>query len=155
MLYMVTFTINIPPMLACIPYMDPMGIVDCPWFSHQSIHLVWGFRRNCLMTAGTRTMFLSQSHWHSMVLWYSFTAVQKCRGPSFQDVGSMMFPPTFRRIYEWGGSVNQSMEWYPPQIEIIFHYLLIINGPGLFLYTQLYYVIFSSLTNWVIYHTLF
>ena len=26
MLYMVTFTINIPPMLACIPYMDPMGI---------------------------------------------------------------------------------------------------------------------------------
>ena len=26
MLYMVTFTINIPPMLAYIPYMDPMGI---------------------------------------------------------------------------------------------------------------------------------
>jgi hypothetical protein len=23
--YMVTFTINIPPMLAYIPYMDPMG----------------------------------------------------------------------------------------------------------------------------------
>ena len=27
MLYMVTFTINIPQMLAYIPYMDPMGIV--------------------------------------------------------------------------------------------------------------------------------
>jgi len=26
MLYMVTFTINIPPMLVYIPYMDPMGI---------------------------------------------------------------------------------------------------------------------------------
>ena len=26
MLYMVTFTINIPPMLAYIAYMDPMGI---------------------------------------------------------------------------------------------------------------------------------
>ena len=25
MLYMVTFTINIPPMLAYIAYMDPMG----------------------------------------------------------------------------------------------------------------------------------
>ena len=25
MLYMVTFTINMPPMLAYIPYMDPMG----------------------------------------------------------------------------------------------------------------------------------
>ena len=25
MLYMVTFTINIPPVLAYIPYMDPMG----------------------------------------------------------------------------------------------------------------------------------
>ena len=31
MLYMVTFTINIPPMLAYIPYMDPMGNV---WFYH-------------------------------------------------------------------------------------------------------------------------
>ena len=28
MLYMVTFTINIPPMLAYIPYMDPMGPVN-------------------------------------------------------------------------------------------------------------------------------
>ena len=27
MLYMVTFTINIPQMLAYIPYMDPMGTV--------------------------------------------------------------------------------------------------------------------------------
>jgi hypothetical protein len=26
MAYMVTFTINIPPMLAYIPYMDPIGI---------------------------------------------------------------------------------------------------------------------------------
>ena len=26
MLYMVTFTINIPPMLAYLPYMDPMGV---------------------------------------------------------------------------------------------------------------------------------
>ena len=25
--YMVTFTINIPPMLAYIPYMDPMGYI--------------------------------------------------------------------------------------------------------------------------------
>ena len=24
--YMVTFTINMPPMLAYIPYMDPMGV---------------------------------------------------------------------------------------------------------------------------------
>ena len=28
MLYMVTFTINIPPMLAYIPYMDPMGNIS-------------------------------------------------------------------------------------------------------------------------------
>ena len=27
-IYMVTFTINIPPMLAYIPYMDPMGNED-------------------------------------------------------------------------------------------------------------------------------
>ena len=30
MLYMVTFTINIPQMLAYIPYMDPMGnVIQC------------------------------------------------------------------------------------------------------------------------------
>jgi len=28
MLYMVTFAINIPQMLAYIPYMDPMGFLD-------------------------------------------------------------------------------------------------------------------------------
>jgi hypothetical protein len=28
-LYMLTFTINIPPMLVYIPYMDPMGISYC------------------------------------------------------------------------------------------------------------------------------
>ena len=28
MLYMVTFTINIPQMLAYIPYMDPMGYIE-------------------------------------------------------------------------------------------------------------------------------
>ena len=33
MVYMLTFTINIPPMLAYIPYMDPMGIVFIVHFS--------------------------------------------------------------------------------------------------------------------------
>ena len=32
MLYMVTFTINIPPMLVYIPYMDPMEII---WEENQ------------------------------------------------------------------------------------------------------------------------
>ena len=35
MLYMVTFTINIPQMLAYIPYMDPMGYVVASFFSHE------------------------------------------------------------------------------------------------------------------------
>ena len=34
MLYMVTFTINIPPMLAYIPYMDPMGYIYIPSGKH-------------------------------------------------------------------------------------------------------------------------
>ena len=33
MLYMVTFTINIPQMLAYIPYMDPMGKDRCKLIS--------------------------------------------------------------------------------------------------------------------------
>ena len=32
MLYMVTFTINIPQMLAYIPYMDPMGCIGTPFW---------------------------------------------------------------------------------------------------------------------------
>ena len=38
MLYMVTFTINIPPMLAYIPYMDPMGY-DRRWCCPRFIWL--------------------------------------------------------------------------------------------------------------------
>ena len=42
MLYMVTFTINIPQMLAYMPYMDPLGNVsrhlgdDVPNINHDS-----------------------------------------------------------------------------------------------------------------------
>ena len=40
MLYMVTFTINIPQMLAYIPYMDPMGIVSysCANVCQKHVH---------------------------------------------------------------------------------------------------------------------
>ena len=36
MLYMVTFPINIPQMLAYIPYMDPMGLSEINPSSHAS-----------------------------------------------------------------------------------------------------------------------
>ena len=48
MVYMVTFTINIPPMLVDIPYMDPMGndkpqlLIDTVFF-----YLSTGFSWNC------------------------------------------------------------------------------------------------------------
>ena len=49
MLYMVAFTINIPPMLAYIPYMDPVGndqqASKKPWFSSGSVHEL-GFPRS-------------------------------------------------------------------------------------------------------------
>ena len=38
MLYMVTFTINIPPMLAYIPYMDPMGMTQ------TSLERIWSLK---------------------------------------------------------------------------------------------------------------
>jgi hypothetical protein len=40
MLYMATFTINIPPMLAYIPYMDPMGSCSKQNYSTKK-HLGW------------------------------------------------------------------------------------------------------------------
>ena len=40
MLYMVIFTINIPPMLAYIPCMDPMGMVDLS--SSQTVNVYRG-----------------------------------------------------------------------------------------------------------------
>ena len=45
MLYMVTFTINIPQMLAYIPYMDPMG--DGLWPSHARARLLNGVAFCC------------------------------------------------------------------------------------------------------------
>jgi hypothetical protein len=41
MLYMVTFTINIPPMLAYIPYMDPMGNIKRPHSNHSMVPMMW------------------------------------------------------------------------------------------------------------------
>ena len=45
---MVTFTINIPPMLAYLPYMDPMGVSYQRIFSHSAAmrDLVPGIRRD-------------------------------------------------------------------------------------------------------------
>ena len=43
MLYMVTFTVNIPPMVAYIPYMDPMGI--CLMFNRDIMSYQWDKNR--------------------------------------------------------------------------------------------------------------
>ena len=40
MLYMVTFTINIPPMLAYIPYMDPLGLCKPEFIKLYFLRLV-------------------------------------------------------------------------------------------------------------------
>ena len=46
LLYMVTFTINIPQILAYIPYMDPMGNILEPYQFHSGQHRffsrLWG-----------------------------------------------------------------------------------------------------------------
>ena len=42
--YMVTFTINIPPMLAYIPYMDPMGYTN-DVFCCAKAHRWWPFKK--------------------------------------------------------------------------------------------------------------
>ena len=44
MLYMVTFTINIPQMLAYIPYMDPMGMAE--WLLKIGILVSWLMKSN-------------------------------------------------------------------------------------------------------------
>ena len=77
MLYMVTFTINIPPMLAYIPYMDPMGIYTpindlqqhTTIASYAARHL--GFphidRPRCPVFMGNQAMFND----HSTVVLYA------------------------------------------------------------------------------------
>ena len=41
-IYMVTFTINIPQMLAYIPYMDPMGIGNILWWNPRAQRYLLG-----------------------------------------------------------------------------------------------------------------
>ena len=48
MLYMVTCIINIPPMLAYIPYMDPMGYTISGYYKP----FVWEPSRLCLRSRG-------------------------------------------------------------------------------------------------------
>ena len=43
MLYMVTLTISIPQMLAYIPYMDPMGMIQCE-FQEPKMELLYHIR---------------------------------------------------------------------------------------------------------------
>jgi hypothetical protein len=74
MLYMVTFTINIPQMLAYIPYMDPMGhsiriyrnsyptgesTTSCWDINHIPLGEIWGFPKitMCLWRKGGRSTF--------------------------------------------------------------------------------------------------
>ena len=52
MLYMVTFTINIPQMLAYIPYMDPMGYICI--YIYVYIYIVFVKRPHVFATRPTR-----------------------------------------------------------------------------------------------------
>ena len=58
MLYMVTFTIHIPQMLAYIPYMDPMGLFLGG--NNKNLRHLWNLRI-CL-----KTQFPPQIHWSEM-----------------------------------------------------------------------------------------
>ena len=51
--YMVTFAINIPPMLAYIPYMDPMGYVWTHLWGHFVEHRVFNRVRKAQLGAST------------------------------------------------------------------------------------------------------
>ena len=72
MLYMVTFTINIPPMLAYIPYMDPMGYIYI--YTNQYIYIytliniyiyihTYIFIGSSIILTHTQTMMLIEASW--------------------------------------------------------------------------------------------
>ena len=64
MLYMVTFTINIPPMLAYMPYMDPMGTHQLQVASDNFRAQVWngGQGGQCPMMPSASGFGLCKTH---------------------------------------------------------------------------------------------
>ena len=68
-IYMVTFTINIPQMLAYIPYMDPMGNGTYVWlhWGHWCLEvwIVLGLVRWVHQASEKSIENVAQKHWHS------------------------------------------------------------------------------------------
>ena len=60
-IYMVTFTINIPQMLAYIPYMDPMGYANIGGLAENGFWLAIGSNQLAMMA------MVSCDSWNSMI----------------------------------------------------------------------------------------
>ena len=74
--YMVTFTINIPPMLAYIPYMDPMGIIGNDGCFLQTIQF-FGSPETILIPSVNLSPRCQPfpNHTHMMLTWLGFLYV--------------------------------------------------------------------------------
>ena len=73
MLYMVTFTINIPPMLAYIPYMDPMGngfksALQINFFFHDSAS---GHGSSMVKSLGSQAWEMDSGNMMQGITWQS------------------------------------------------------------------------------------
>ena len=62
---MVTFTIDIPQMLAYIPYMDPMGF-PFSWVSHHPNRRTYTFQR---VGSTTNQLIVAATMLHLLVAW--------------------------------------------------------------------------------------
>ena len=96
MLYMVTFTINIPQMSAYIPYMDPMGYI-------YTIPMI--YKPTFTSLGGTRSLGLGRGIRISQIRrWWSlraFLGLFQIRRPEEETLGDPENPKGKWKMYHW------------------------------------------------------
>ena len=118
MLYMVTFTINIPPMLAYIPYMDPMGTSNLPYFTYlyvfffaDSCHL-YPFVSIAFHCLNPFHLISCQSQWTGMLRRLGRSGIRGLHLRLFASQSLTKKPPR-RFDAPWPGMLGQSGAWLP------------------------------------------
>ena len=86
MLYMVTFTINIPQMFAYIPYMDPMGNCDVQIFSGFAHEILATFFEHPPETVNFYICIRTQDVWPILTHWMGWIFDPGCFGIYFPHV---------------------------------------------------------------------
>ena len=111
--YMVTFTINIPPMLAYIPYMDPMGIVTATQHDqHAGDHCEQVQDHLSGSVTPLVAPWIPMEHWGSRQLFSGLVACSCCIKTNYNPQGHRQLDSWDLNVSTWS-NVDDEMPTIP------------------------------------------